>query len=738
MTDLLAPDTVIGGRYRIRRLLGRGGMGLVYEAEHTSLGRIVALKMLVPEAAQDAPAVGRFLQEARAAAAIGHPGIVEVFDLSQPGEAPFLAMERLEGEELSKFVARAQPIPPATVVALGIELCEAVGAAHKHGIVHRDLKPDNVFLATRGDRQQVKVLDFGIAKLMQKTDVALTQTGQVVGTPLYMSPEQMRNINVTARSDVYSIGAILYECLAGRPPFDGENLTEIIVKVTSDPVVPMRNIRADIPPALDALLSACLEKDPARRPADANALASMLKSVQQGVTPAPMYGIASALTPPPTAMPPGYAATNPAVPTAPMSPPFTGPLGPAPLMMGSAGYTPPPGGYTPPPVTYSPAPMYAPPPSQTSSGGGLGIGCMIAIGVGVISLLGLVVVAGGAAMFAINSPEPPDDPTSTTDPVRTPIGIPSLDVPDPPDRRPDPPPEPPPPEHELMLAKIGPIIQNCLNRYSQRAVSARDRYYAWCDRERGPTGQERYISYGTYAFGDETGEPCTNAVNSSNGLGPDDPELEAAATRYANAVAALAPTLGAAERYYDRESWRDDDMARGRELHASLVPQFDEMTAADDALRPLVRIREGRAREARVAALANDPARRTDYLHQSFVQQAQLVSMMMESVELRDGRFVPPDQPAFIAAIEELENRGQQIRGHTPTERLSGWSSYQDNADDLVTKALECMRAVRDGTTIRSVYRDMVGTSAGWMVDASPDAYIHEYNQFITFHANLR
>src|SRR5687768_1808250 len=125
----LAPDTVIGGRYRIRRLLGRGGRGMVYEAEHTSLGRIVARKMRVDDAAHDAPAVMRFFQEARAAAAIGHPGIVEIFDLSQPGEAPFLTMEKLEGEELSKFVARSHPIPPATVVQIAIELCEAVGAA---------------------------------------------------------------------------------------------------------------------------------------------------------------------------------------------------------------------------------------------------------------------------------------------------------------------------------------------------------------------------------------------------------------------------------------------------------------------------------------------------------------------------------------------------------------------------------------------------------------------------------
>jgi serine/threonine-protein kinase len=285
----IEPGTVLAGRYRIERRLGKGGMGVVYEAEHVTLRRKVALKVLRPRFAENPEIVARFMQEARAAAAIGHPGIVETFDLSETEHGPsFLAMELLSGEELAVRIARDHPLEVSLVVRIGIEICEAIQAAHDRGIVHRDLKPQNVFLATQGKRRDVvKVLDFGIAKLTEgPRDASLTDTGQVLGTPLYMAPEQLGGKKkIDARTDVYAIGAILYQALAGRPPFTGETYPELILKITQETPSPLEAARSDLAPALAAIVRRAMHRDRDERYASAAALGKALEELSRGLAP---------------------------------------------------------------------------------------------------------------------------------------------------------------------------------------------------------------------------------------------------------------------------------------------------------------------------------------------------------------------------------------------------------------------------------------------------------------------
>jgi len=280
-TALLEVGRVVAGRYRIVRPLGAGGMGAVYEAEHTALGRVVALKVLVPALAQDAEAVARFEREARSAAAIGHPGIVEVFDLGVDEGRAFLVMERLEGEELAVRIRREGAQSAAWVARLGRDLSDAVASAHDRGIVHRDLKPQNVFLVNAGRRRDVvKVLDFGIAKLKEadRADAPVTKTGAIYGTPLYMPPEQLRGErDLDGRSDVWAIGAVLHEALAGRPPFLAESLPELVLRITTEPPPDLE--RGDVPASLRAVVSRALSKRREERFASAHALADALHDV---------------------------------------------------------------------------------------------------------------------------------------------------------------------------------------------------------------------------------------------------------------------------------------------------------------------------------------------------------------------------------------------------------------------------------------------------------------------------
>ncbi len=264
------------GRYEVAECLGKGAFGVVHAARDGELGREVAIKFLKPEYLGRDEVVQRFLQEARAAAMIGHPGIVTVFEcglVSGTGRidgTAFIVMERLHGESLEQRLKRSGRMPIQFVISLGRQLATTLRAAHEAGIVHRDLKPDNVFLvpdAAVVGGERAKILDFGIAKLDDPGPGGVqTHTKTVMGTPRYMPPEQARSAaRVDARSDVYSLGCMLYELVCGRAPFEGPSV-EIILQHQGSPIVPPRELMENVPEALDALIVNMLAKTPEQRP----------------------------------------------------------------------------------------------------------------------------------------------------------------------------------------------------------------------------------------------------------------------------------------------------------------------------------------------------------------------------------------------------------------------------------------------------------------------------------------
>jgi serine/threonine-protein kinase len=278
---------ILDGRYRVERLLGTGGMGAVYEAEHIEIGKKVALKVLHPQYSRQADLVARFRREARAASKVGHPNIVDVTDsgTTERGDVYFV-MERLDGLDLGEVLRHERRIAPDRTVHIGTQICRALSAAHSAGIIHRDLKPENVFLVSRdGNADFVKVLDFGIAKQdmgNQNHPRRLTTPGIAMGTPEYMAPEQAAGKAIDGRVDIYSVGAILYEMLTGEPPHAGANVMEIMAKKATEAPRPLRDLNPQVPEALEQAVLLCLEKNPDARPQTMGALEYELNKSTKG------------------------------------------------------------------------------------------------------------------------------------------------------------------------------------------------------------------------------------------------------------------------------------------------------------------------------------------------------------------------------------------------------------------------------------------------------------------------
>jgi serine/threonine-protein kinase len=289
---------ILGDRYRILSRLGQGGMGSIYLAEHVTLGKRMAVKVLRPEYSRDEELLDRFQHEARAASQIGQENIVEVFDFGQTpeGEAYFV-MEALEGESLARILHRDGPLPLARAVPIFLQICRALGAAHQRGIVHRDLKPENVFVLRRTDGTDfVKVLDFGIAKGPGAPDAKrLTKAGSIIGTPEYMSPEQASSNAIDQRSDVYAFGVLAYETLTGRLPFDGDTPLATLMKHQSDAPVPPRRLRPELPPEVEKIVLRALVKRPEGRQQSMEELAgelARLAAADPDPLRAPVFGTA--------------------------------------------------------------------------------------------------------------------------------------------------------------------------------------------------------------------------------------------------------------------------------------------------------------------------------------------------------------------------------------------------------------------------------------------------------------
>src|SRR5882724_5946643 len=283
-------DGELIGHYRILRKLGRGGMGIVYEAEDTKLGRRVALKFLPQDKHRDPQTLERFLREARSASSLNHPGICTMHAIEEDGGKTFLAMELLEGQSLDTLLVNA-PLTFARTLEIGIQLSDALDAAHKKGIVHRDIKPANIFVTDRG---QAKILDFGLAKLVKNgsamdtegatidpDETHLTSPGTAVGTIAYMSPEQARGEELDARTDLFSLGAVLYQMVTGQNPFPGSTSAVIFDKILhSSPISPV-TLNPSLPAELERILNKALEKDRDVRYQVAAELRADLKRLQR-------------------------------------------------------------------------------------------------------------------------------------------------------------------------------------------------------------------------------------------------------------------------------------------------------------------------------------------------------------------------------------------------------------------------------------------------------------------------
>jgi serine/threonine-protein kinase len=387
-----APDPLIGifvgDRFLVRRKLGEGGMGVVYEAEQTAIDRKVALKVLHPHLT-DESLYARFRNEAAASSRLNHPNTITIYDFGRAANGSlYIAMEFVSGRSLDSEIADHGALEWRRACRIGMQICGSLQDAHEHGIVHRDLKPDNVMLCERGgDRDVVKVLDFGIAKIMeddgQDQRKALTKTGMVFGTPQYMSPEQIRGEKVDARSDIYSTGVILYQMLCGVLPFTAETPMGLLTKHLLDVPPPFSQIAAGtrIPPELEQVVMQTIAKDPVERPASMRALGERLGEV-------------AGLTGGQTALGPAVGAAVPATAVMPVGQ-GSGTGAPLPRTQVSAG-----------------------PPRPAAASGGRGRGGLIAA-----IIVGAVILSGGgaAAWYFLLGPGRGPAPQPLQQPVTMPV-----------------------------------------------------------------------------------------------------------------------------------------------------------------------------------------------------------------------------------------------------------------------------------------------------------------------------
>lgn len=283
--------STVDRRYLLKREIARGGAGAVFEAEHIYTKRSVALKLLVPEQRTAAEPRARLLREAMALTAARHPGVVAALDAGEMDDGtPYLVLELLEGRSLEGILAVRRRIGSAEVAWLGIAICDALSAAHQRGIVHRDIKPSNVFVARdEQGREVVKLFDFGVARVPAANN-KLTQDGALLGTPEYMAPEQLLAGEVDGRTDLYALGVTLYECLTGVVPFEG-NFGEVLLKVSTQPLTPLRQKVAEVTPELATVIERVLSRERDARFADAAAFLQALRKAAPAAPPGSLLGI---------------------------------------------------------------------------------------------------------------------------------------------------------------------------------------------------------------------------------------------------------------------------------------------------------------------------------------------------------------------------------------------------------------------------------------------------------------
>jgi predicted Ser/Thr protein kinase len=283
---------VVDRRYVVEGLIAEGGMGRVYQCRHRVLGKKLAIKVMRAELAEVPEATQRFLLEAKAASLVGNEHVIDIIDFGALADgSAYLVMEFLEGIPLSRKLADEGPLPLARLVSIGVQIAEGLTAVHAKGLVHRDLKPDNVFLTERRGTEFVKILDFGVAKVLHAA-AKLTQAGMVVGTPHYMSPEQAAGSTLDVRGDIYALGVILYELASGCVPFDAENSAEVLLQQVrcAPPAIQSSNPEANVPAELEAIIARCLAKRPEERfQSMAELLCALRGLLPEGAAPGRVY-----------------------------------------------------------------------------------------------------------------------------------------------------------------------------------------------------------------------------------------------------------------------------------------------------------------------------------------------------------------------------------------------------------------------------------------------------------------
>jgi serine/threonine protein kinase len=434
----------IAGRYRLNKKLGEGGMGAVYKAEQISLKRACAVKLLRPEVAGSQMLLRRFNAEAELVAKLSHPNTVNIYDFGQDSDGTlFIAMEYIEGKSLRDVIHQEAPIPLPRALKIAAQIAASLVDAHSHSIVHRDLKPDNVMLQERGRQKDVvRVLDFGIAKLRdenRQSQLAMTQAGDMLGTPQYMSPEQIRGEKIDGRTDIYSLGGLLYEMVTGRLPFEAPTVMALLSKHLLETIVPPSQRRPDLnlPPAIDHLILGAMAKNAAERPPTMEVFGEQIAALQAQF-PADTAVVTAQATAQQAAQMtrPHSAVATPAHPFAPaMQTPMQAPM--------QSGYTPPPpqpppNGFAPPygSAPYDPHAHAQQPPmvsAQPKSSGALIwilLGTLVLAGIGIGVYFGVIkkddksgptdkpaIGSDGSGVVAGNPPATPDAAVASPPPV---------------------------------------------------------------------------------------------------------------------------------------------------------------------------------------------------------------------------------------------------------------------------------------------------------------------------------
>ncbi len=417
MIDLV-PGAVIAGKYRLEREIGRGGMGSVWSARHLQLDTLVALKFVDPGSAA-ADAHLRFEREAKAAAQLRSPHVVQILDHGVDGELPYIAMELLEGEDLGERLRRAGRLSIPEASRIFGQAAKALRRAHDAGVIHRDLKPSNIFLARFDEDEVVKLLDFGVAKLrrleMDPQNPA-TQTGVIFGSPTYMSPEQARgNKAIDHRSDLWSLAVILFRALTGQKPFEANSIGDLVIKLCIEPPPVPSRIATDLPPEIDRFFERAFARDPDQRFPSAMAMAAELEAIAQRGPSEAAVEPPSALAPRPSATPPSGLSAPFVVP--PIAPQIVVPV--LPVAVEPAGFVPPsqptPASMTPSPTLLAPRPAPSAPSSRTPLIAAAALGT-----IALLLLVGVVAALRGRAGASSQAAPLTSDPTVNA-PVSAPL-----------------------------------------------------------------------------------------------------------------------------------------------------------------------------------------------------------------------------------------------------------------------------------------------------------------------------